>query len=99
MQNQGTINQGHTIRGGGCLILGQEQDSLGGEFNAGESFQGYLVNLNVWSYVLPEHAINQQSGAQSCLLGRGDVFKWSDFRCDLKGDVRKVIPSPCLLGN
>lgn len=38
---------GYTIRGGGSLMLGQEQDSLGGGFEAVQSFKGMLMNVNV----------------------------------------------------
>ena len=44
---------GYTIRAGGSLVLGQEQDSVGGGFDSTQSFQGTLTNVNVWSYVLP----------------------------------------------
>ena len=79
-------------------MLGQEQDTPGGDLDPKDSFQGYLANVNVWSYALPQHAIKQQSGSESCLIGEGDVYKWSDFRDGIRGDVRVVIRSPCYPG-
>ena len=32
------LNKGHVIRAGGTLVLGQDQDSLGGSFDASQSF-------------------------------------------------------------
>eukprot|EP00095_Tigriopus_kingsejongensis_P012185 maker-scaffold521_size146803-snap-gene-0.11 protein:Tk12185 transcript:maker-scaffold521_size146803-snap-gene-0.11-mRNA-1 annotation:"hypothetical protein LOTGIDRAFT_233055" len=40
-----------TITGRGILILGQEQDYLGGNFSALESFRGELTGFDFWSKV------------------------------------------------
>ncbi|KAL9965277.1 hypothetical protein ACROYT_G029052 [Oculina patagonica] len=87
------FNTGHTIQGGGSLVLGQDQDSLGGSFQSGQSFQGYLTNVNVWSNVLSASTIRSLS--RSCLSGEGNVYKWSDFIHGVKGKTAIVIPSPC----
>lgn len=84
---------GHTIRAGGSLVLGQEQDTAGGSFSVAQSFQGSLTNVNVWSYVLSASTIKRLS--KSCLSGVGDVYKWSDFIHGVKGKTAVVIPSPC----
>ena len=89
------LRKGYTIKGGGSLILGQEQDSLGGSFEFSQSFQGSLTNVNVymWSYVLSASTIRSMS--KSCLSGMGNVYKWSDFIYGVKGKAAVVIPSPC----
>ena len=87
------LKKGHVIQAGGSLVLGQEQDSTGGNFQQFQSFQGSLTNVNVWSYVLPESTINEFSG--SCSAGEGNVYNWSDFICAIKGNPRLVIPSTC----
>ena len=85
---------GHTIRGGGSVVLGQDQDSLGGSFDSRQSFQGSLTNVNVWSYVLSASTIRSLSN--SCRRSwEGDVFKWSDFIYGVKGKTAVFIPSPC----
>ena len=66
------------IRGGGVLILGQEQDSLGGSFDANQCFIGELTGVNIWNHVINEQEINHMS--KSCLRGVGNVFQWSDFK-------------------
>ena len=73
------------IRGGGVLILGQEQDSLGGSFQAHQSFIGELTGVNIWNHVINEQQINHMS--KSCLRGVGNVFQWSDFKSHVKGSV------------
>ncbi|XP_078379429.1 neuronal pentraxin-1-like [Oculina patagonica] len=87
------LRKGYTISGGGSLVLGQDQDSLGGSFDSSQSFQGSLTNVNVWSYVLPGSTIKSLS--KSCLSGEGNVYKWTDFRDGIKGKAGIVIPSPC----
>lgn len=83
----------YTIRGGGSLVLGGEQDSLGGGFESSQSFQGYLTNVNVWSYVLSSTTIKRLS--KSCLAGYGNVYKWNDFIYGIKGKTAVVMPSRC----
>ena len=87
------LSIGQTIQGGGSLVLGQEQDSVGGSFSSYQSFQGSLTNVNVWSHVLSASAIKSMS--ISCLSGVGNVYKWSDFIYGVKGKTAVVIPSSC----
>ena len=88
-----SLSSGQTIQGGGSLVLGQEQDSVGGSFDSRQSFQGSLTNVNVWSYVLSASAIKSMS--MSCLSGVGNVYKWPDFIYGVKGKTAVVIPSSC----
>ena len=84
---------GYAIKAEGSLVLGQEQDSIGGGFDQSQSFQGSLTNVNVWSHVLPESTIKELSGC--CLAGEGNVYMWSDFVCAIKGNPRLDIPPTC----
>ena len=83
----------HTIRGGGSLTLGQEQDTLGGGFDSNQSLQGMLANVNVWSDVLSPSKIKVMS--ECCLAGEGDVYKWSEFSIAIKGNPRVTVPPTC----
>ncbi|KAM7449188.1 Neuronal pentraxin-1 [Porites harrisoni] len=85
------LKTGHVIRGGGVLILGQEQDSLGGSFSANQCFIGELTGVNIWNHVINEQEINHM--IKSCLRGVGNVFQWSDFKSHVKGSVRSIKPS------
>ncbi|XP_078359510.1 uncharacterized protein LOC144643983 [Oculina patagonica] len=94
LKQQGTLKRDHTIRPGGTLVLGQEQDSDGGDFSADQSFQGKLSNVNVWNNVLTDEQIETMS--KSCLAdvaGNDKVFKWLDFLHE--GGATLVKPSPC----
>lgn len=71
------------IKGGGVMVLGQEQDSLGGSFSPEEAFTGDLSQLNVWDKVLtPKDIYNL---VRSCGVGEGNVKAWADFRKGLQG--------------
>ncbi|XP_078366327.1 neuronal pentraxin-1-like isoform X2 [Oculina patagonica] len=94
MQNSGTgFKTGYTIQAEGSLVLGQEQDSTEGGFDAGQSFQGSLTNVNVWSNVLPSSTIKEMSVC--CRVGEGNVYMWYDFIHAIKGNPRLVIPPTC----
>ena len=84
---------GHVIRGGGFLVLGQDQDSLGGGFERDQSFIGEMTAVNIWSRVLVDQDIAALSN--TCLAGEGDVFKWSDFKNHTKGGVQ-LIDNSCV---
>lgn len=86
------FRRGYTIKEGGTLVLGQEQDSVGGRFQAHQSFQGMLSSVNLWDYMLLPKDIPAMSA--SCLNGNdGNIYKWLDFIRE--GGARLVQPSPC----
>ncbi|KAL9983760.1 hypothetical protein ACROYT_G005982 [Oculina patagonica] len=76
MKQEGTdFKKGHTIRQGGTLVLGQDQDSVGGGFDATQSFKGMLSSVNIWDNVLSPTQIKEMS--TSCLLDEwnaGNVY-------------------------
>jgi len=52
------VSRGHSIRSGGTLIIGQEQDSLGGRFARNQAFtDGDIARLSVWGKVLSKDEI------------------------------------------
>ncbi|XP_061633250.1 neuronal pentraxin-1 [Phyllopteryx taeniolatus] len=83
----------HPVRAGGVFILGQEQDTLGGRFDATQSFVGELADVQMWSSVLSGADIQ---GLVSC-GGRltGDVISWSDSDVELHGGVVRRDFEPC----
>lgn len=88
------VKRGYTIRAGGTVVLGQEQDSVGGSFDSSQSLQGMLSDVNVWDKVLLNTEIKEMS--ESCQVddgNKGNVYKWSDFLSE--GGAKLVHPSPC----
>ncbi len=75
-------------------MLGQEQDTVGGLFDAKQSFKGMLSNVNMWDHVLKETEIKEMS--KSCQLDEwndGNVLRWSEFLKE--GGAKLVQPSSC----
>ncbi|XP_041633752.1 pentraxin fusion protein-like [Cheilinus undulatus] len=76
---------GHTTLAGGRIILGQDTDSVVGKFDYYESFVGEISDVNMWSYVLSESAIQQM--ACGGRLKSGNVINWGSTRMTLHGNV------------
>jgi len=94
LQSSGSgVKRGHVIKTNGILIVGQEQDSFGGRFEASQSYIGELTDLNIWNRVLPASEISKLS--KSCHGRRGNAKKWSDFKVGIRGNARVVSPSAC----
>ena len=72
-------------------MLGQEQDKVGGSFDANQSFIGEMTSVNIWDHVKTEQEIMRMS--KSCQAGVGNVFQWRDFKRHVKGSVKTVKPS------
>ena len=75
-------------------MLGQDQDSVGGDFEADQSFKGMLSNVNVWDQKLLDARIEEMS--TSCLLdvwNAGNVYRWHNFLQEASD--RLVKESPC----
>jgi len=85
------LKTGHVIRGGGALVLGQEQDAVGGSFDANQCFIGEMTGVNIWDHVIGEQEIKRMS--RSCMGSVGNVFRWPDFKAHLKGSVKIIKPS------
>ncbi|XP_021553668.1 pentraxin-4 [Neomonachus schauinslandi] len=46
------FREGYEIPAGGSLVLGQEQDSMGGGFDSSEAFVGSIAGLAIWDQAL-----------------------------------------------
>ncbi|XP_029359642.1 neuronal pentraxin-2 [Echeneis naucrates] len=83
----------HPIKPGGVFILGQEQDTLGGRFDATQSFVGEMSDIHMWSHVLSASDIYSLASCGSHL--RGDVIAWSETEVELNGGVARYPFDPC----
>ncbi|XP_068719978.1 sushi, von Willebrand factor type A, EGF and pentraxin domain-containing protein 1-like [Montipora capricornis] len=79
-----SFQRGEVITGNGYLILGQEQDTLGGGFNTEENFIGDISQMNVFDYVLSANDVYNL--VYSCDYVKGNVAAWADFRERLFGE-------------
>nr|BAB22989.1 unnamed protein product [Mus musculus] len=59
------FREGYEIPPGGSLVLGQEQDTVGGEFDSSEAFVGSISGLAIWDRaLLPREVANLASGKE-----------------------------------
>ena len=84
---------GYVIRGKGTLVLGQEQDTVGGGFLASQSFVGEMTGVNIWDRVFGGNEVVSLS--KSCVAGEGNVYKWCDFEPHTRGEVQ-FMSSSCV---
>ncbi|EDO36060.1 predicted protein, partial [Nematostella vectensis] len=66
--------KGHSVPSGGVLVIGQDQDSLGGGYDAEQSFVGSLSGVNIWQTVLGDDVIQAMSAG--CNMWSGDAVSW-----------------------
>lgn len=52
---------GQTLSVGGSLVLGQDQDTLGGGFSADQSMDGYITDVRIWNDVRTEDEIRENA--------------------------------------
>ncbi|XP_033116115.1 sushi, von Willebrand factor type A, EGF and pentraxin domain-containing protein 1-like [Anneissia japonica] len=91
LKQQGTgLQTGHVIKGGGILIIGQEQDSYGGSFVRNEAFVGTLNQLNIWNFAMSAAEI----GAVYTNCGiNGNIVAWGAVQEAVIGTVPTDTPS------
>uniref|UniRef100_A0A3B4GQC7 Neuronal pentraxin-2-like n=1 Tax=Pundamilia nyererei TaxID=303518 RepID=A0A3B4GQC7_9CICH len=78
---------GHHIRPDGVLILGQEQDSLGGGFDSSQALVGELSQVGLWDRVLTS---NQVASLARCgKITQGSVIPWAENGVDVYGGATK----------
>lgn len=75
------------IHGGGIFIVGQDQDSFGGDFT--EPFVGNITDLNVWNATLGEAQIHTLKACRP-LENLDAVFSWSSRNLTLHEDAKEV---------
>uniref|UniRef100_A0A7N8Y2W0 Chromobox homolog 6b n=1 Tax=Mastacembelus armatus TaxID=205130 RepID=A0A7N8Y2W0_9TELE len=84
---------GHHIRPGGVLVLGQEQDSLGGGFDSSQALVGELSQVGLWDRVLSS---NQVASLARCgRVIQGSVAPWTENGVEVYGGATKDPGEPC----
>ncbi|KAK7929196.1 hypothetical protein WMY93_005591 [Mugilogobius chulae] len=83
----------HPIKPGGVLILGQEQDTVGGRFDASQALVGELSQFNLWDRVLKPAEVSALAECSSSALG--NIAPWTDLDVDVYGGATKESTEPC----
>uniref|UniRef100_A0A4W3HSG3 Neuronal pentraxin IIb n=1 Tax=Callorhinchus milii TaxID=7868 RepID=A0A4W3HSG3_CALMI len=83
----------HPIKQGGILILGQEQDTIGGRFDATQAFVGELSHFNIWDRILSSEDIMSIANCSANLAG--NIIPWVDNNIDVFGGAKKTPVQTC----
>ncbi|XP_042804281.1 neuronal pentraxin receptor [Panthera leo] len=78
----------HPIKPHGILILGQEQDALGGRFDATQAFVGDIAQFNLWDHALTPAQVLGIANCTGPLLG--NVLPWEDKLVEAFGGAKKA---------
>ncbi|XP_055991082.1 pentraxin-4 [Sorex fumeus] len=78
------FRKGYEIPAGGSLVLGQEQDRVGGGFDSAESFVGSLAGLAIWDRVLVPGEVSELATGKA--LPEGAILTLAN--ATLEGGVR-----------
>ncbi|XP_071385303.1 C-reactive protein-like [Centroberyx affinis] len=79
------IYSGQPITGRPITILGQDQDSHGGRFDAKQSFIGMLSDVHMWDYVLSPSEIQLYMNDMN--FTPGNVFNWKALEFQITGQI------------
>ncbi|XP_075880264.1 neuronal pentraxin-2-like [Nelusetta ayraudi] len=83
----------HPIKPGGVIILGQEQDIVGGRFDATQAFVGELSQFNMWDRVL--RPVDIMGLANCSAYMPGNVVPWVDGNVEVFGGASKAALEIC----
>ncbi|KAM6377102.1 neuronal pentraxin-1 [Pluvialis apricaria] len=84
----------HPIKPQGVLVLGQEQDTLGGGFDATQAFVGELAHFNVWDRKLSPGEVYGLATCSTRALA-GNVIAWAEANIDIYGGATKWTFEAC----
>ncbi|CAO2601712.1 Neuronal pentraxin receptor [Lemmus lemmus] len=83
----------HPIKPHGILILGQEQDTLGGRFDATQAFVGDIAQFNLWDHALTPAQVLGMANCTGPLMG--NVLPWEDKLVEAFGGAKKASFDVC----
>ncbi|XP_032003261.1 adhesion G-protein coupled receptor D2 [Hylobates moloch] len=92
------LGAGHPVPSGGILVLGQDQDSLGGGFSARDAFSGNLTDFHLWARALSPAQLHRARACAPPLEGL--LFRWDPGALDVAPSllptvwVRLLCPMP-----
>ncbi|KAJ6657050.1 hypothetical protein lerEdw1_003051 [Lerista edwardsae] len=78
------LKKGYAVPFEASIILGQEQDSFGGGFDANQGLVGEISDVNMWDRVLSAEEMHLVTGYR---VVPNNVIDWSSLDYDAKGYV------------
>ncbi|KAG8564900.1 hypothetical protein GDO81_012622 [Engystomops pustulosus] len=84
----------HPIKHQGVLVIGQEQDTLGGGFDATQAFVGELAHFNMWDRKLTVGEVYNLATCSNKAL-TGNVISWAETNIEIFGGATKWTFDAC----
>ncbi|XP_053552271.1 neuronal pentraxin-1 [Bombina bombina] len=84
----------HPIKHQGVLVIGQEQDTLGGGFDATQAFVGELAHFNIWDRKLTVGEVYHLATCSNKAL-TGNVISWAESNIEIFGGATKWTFDAC----
>ncbi|MEE6502604.1 hypothetical protein FKM82_004569 [Ascaphus truei] len=78
----------HKVKSGGIVLLGQDQDTLGDNFDASQSYVGKIKDLNMWDKVISLKSLHSLFKEKE--FQQGNIFDWGSLNYIIKGNVTIV---------
>ncbi|GJQ65520.1 hypothetical protein Trydic_g7621 [Trypoxylus dichotomus] len=95
IQQGENFSKGELLEGNGKLVIGQEQDIMGGKFSQSEAFLGKITHFDVWNKVLSAKDVVDQMN--NCNKERfGNVYAWPEMKKHVFGKVEIENSTFCL---
>ncbi len=90
-ENETGLMTNHVVASRGTVVIGQDQDSVGGGFGYVDAFgPGQVTEVNLWGTVLSASDIAAQHA--NCTITPGLVHSWAQFKDGIHGDVQLEEP-------
>lgn len=97
---QENFKKGVKVRAGGNLVIGQEQDTVGGRFDANQAYVGKLYNINIWDYALNSTEVAYLYETGFCGYGTTEVepiVSYADLlEQERAGGLNELVEGPCI---
>lgn len=74
----------------GMLTLGQEQDSLAGNYDVDQAFRGHIAQVNIWSRIVTPEEVRHQASCKE--FAPGDIFSSDRDAVAVAGVTVEEIP-------
>ncbi|XP_037706721.1 adhesion G-protein coupled receptor D2 [Choloepus didactylus] len=83
------LGAGYPVPPGGVLVLGQDQDSLGGGFSVRDAFSGNLTDFHLWARALSPAQVRR---ARACSPAPGGLlFRWDADALDVSPSLSPTV--------
>ena len=101
VENTAVVKKGEALTAGGMVVIGQEQDSVGGGFDSTQAYVGNLYNINMWDRALTQAEIASMFNKGMCeiffagLSGSEPIISYTDILAQKMHGALSLIDGEC----